>query len=62
LNWVTVELLPARLRRRLGLADLNQAELAAVRGARALSRTTLPRLNEVLSANPLNGRAIRGAA
>jgi uncharacterized protein (DUF2236 family) len=62
LNWVTTELLPRRLRRLLGLADLNPAELAAVRGARAVSRTTLPHLRGPIAANPFNGRAIRGAA
>ena len=61
-NWITTELLPPRMRRHLGLADLNPAELAAVRSARAVSRATLPHLGQVLSANPLNGRAIRGAA
>ena len=62
LAWITTELLPSRLRSRLGIRDLTAAELAAVRGLQALSRTTLPRVGQVLSANPLNGRAIRGAA
>ena len=62
LNWATTELLPVRLRHRLGLADLNPAELAAVRGARAVTRAALPHMGQFLSANPLNGRAIRGAA
>ncbi len=61
-NWATTELLPPRLRRLLGLPDLNPAELTALRSARAVSRTTLPRLHGLLGANPLSARAIRGAA
>lgn len=60
LNWVTATLLPARLRHELGVADLNPAELAAVRSSAVVLRATLPHLTGVLGANPLNGRAIRG--
>ena len=62
LNWITTELLPARLRRLLGLADLNAAELGAVRGARLMARSTLPRLHQALSVNPWNSRVLRPAA
>lgn len=62
LSWITAELLPRRLRGLLGVRDLTPPELAAVRAGQAVSRTTLPHLGSVLSANPLNGRAIRGAA
>ena len=62
LNWATTELLPTRLRHRLGLADLNAAELAALRAARTVSRGTLPHLHRALSVNPLSARAVRAAA
>ena len=38
LEWITTELLPTPLRRRLWIDDLNSAQLAAVRSARAMSR------------------------
>lgn len=62
LNWVTAELLPARLRRLLEIDDLNRAELGAVRGARMVARSTLPRLHQALSVNPWNNRVLRPAA
>jgi uncharacterized protein (DUF2236 family) len=62
LNWITTELLPARLRHLLGLPDLNTAELAAVRGARLMARSTLPRLHRALTVNPWNSRVLRPAA
>ncbi len=56
LNWITTELLPARLRHLLGLDDLNAAELGAVRSARLMARTTLPRVQQALAFNPWNRR------
>jgi uncharacterized protein (DUF2236 family) len=60
LDWVTLELLPTRMRRQLGLADLTPAQLAAVRGVQVASQRTLPHLPQALAANPLNRRAIAG--
>lgn len=62
LNWLTAELLPARMRRLLDVPRLNPAELSAVRGVRMVSRATLPRLHGVLAANPWNARILRTAA
>ncbi len=62
LDWVTLELLPSTMRRRLHLGELSPSQLAAVRGAQRVSRTTLPRLPRQLTTNPLTGRAVRGAA
>jgi len=62
LDWVTLELLPTTMRHRLHLGDLSPAQLAAVRGARRLSRSTLPRLPRRLAQNPLTNLAIRRAA
>lgn len=62
LNWITAELLPARMRRSLGVPDLNPAELSAVRSARLVSRAALPRLHGVLASNPWNNRVLRPAA
>ena len=62
LNWVTAELLPRRMRRLLDVGELNPAELSAVRGARLMARTTLPRLHGILSVNPWNQRVLRTAA
>lgn len=62
LNWITTELLPARLRHLLELDDLNSAELSAVRGARMMARTTLPRVHQALSFNPWNIRVLRPAS
>ncbi len=62
LDWVTLELLPSTLRRRLHLGDLSPSQLAAVRGAQRLSRSTLPRLPLRLRLNPLTGRVVRRAA
>lgn len=61
LNWITAELLPSRLRRLLDVAKLNPAELQAVRTARMVSRTTLPRLHGALAVNPWNARVLRPA-
>jgi uncharacterized protein (DUF2236 family) len=58
LDWVTVELLPTTLRRRLGLSDLGVAQLAAVRSAQLLSRATLPLLPPQLTISPFAGRAL----
>ncbi|HPU39318.1 MAG TPA: oxygenase MpaB family protein [Microthrixaceae bacterium] len=62
LNWVTAELLPSRLRGKLGVEDLNSAELAAVRSARLMARSTLPRLHHALTTNPWSTRVLRAAA
>ncbi len=62
LNWITAELLPSRLRRLLDVPKLNPAELQAVRTARMVSRTTLPRLHGVLASNPWSNRVLRPAA
>lgn len=62
LNWITAEMLPTRLRGLLDVPELNQAELSAVRGARLVARTTLPRLHHALAANPWNHRVLRAAA
>lgn len=61
LDWVTTELLPTTLRHRLGLSDLNAAQLAAVRGAQAMSRLALPLLPPQLSVSPFADRALAGA-
>lgn len=58
LDWVTVELLPSTMRRRLGLSDLNPAQLAAVRSAQLVARATLPLLPPQLSISPFAGRAL----
>lgn len=58
LDWITIELLPATLRHRLGLGDLNPAQLAAVRGAQTASRAILPILPTRLSVNPFAVRAL----
>jgi uncharacterized protein (DUF2236 family) len=62
LDWVTLELLPSTMRRRLHLGELSPTQLAAVRGAQRVSRSTLPRLPRQLTTNPLTGRAVRRAA
>ncbi len=62
LNWVTSEMLPSRLRHKLGVEDLNPAELAVVRSARLMARSTLPRLHRSLAANPWSSRVLRNAA
>jgi hypothetical protein len=46
------------MRARLGLSDLRPAQLAAVRGAQAVARTTLPLLPSRLSLSPFAGRAL----
>lgn len=61
INWVTAELLPARMRRLLDVPKLNATELRAVRSARLVARTTLPRLHSALAANPWNQRVLRVA-
>lgn len=58
LEWVTTELLPTPLRRRLLIDDLKPAQLAAVRSARAMTRRALPRVPGGLGTNPFAGRAI----
>lgn len=60
IDWVTLELLPTRMRRELRLRDLTPGQLTAVRAAQVASRRTLPLLPEVLATNPLNRRAIAG--
>lgn len=62
LDWITLELLPTRLRRELGLADLTPTQLRVVRGARAMSRVTLPRLPDALATSPFAARTLRRAA
>ncbi|MHB1137865.1 MAG: oxygenase MpaB family protein [Microthrixaceae bacterium] len=62
LDWVTLELLPSTMRRRLHLGDLSPGQLAAVRAAQRVSRSTLPRLPRQLATNPLTGRVLRRAA
>lgn len=61
LDWITTELLPTTLRHRVGLSDLNAAQLAAVRSAQVMSRATLPLLPSQLSVSPFMGRALAGA-
>jgi len=58
MEWVTTELLPSTMAHRLGLNDLNMAQLAAVRGAQAASRLALPLLPDLLTASPFAGRAL----
>lgn len=60
-NWITAELLPTRMRRLLDVPKLNSTELKAVRSARLVARTALPRLHSVLAANPWNQRVLRAA-
>lgn len=62
LDWVTLELLPTRMRRELGLDDLGPAQLRVVRGAQAMSRVTLPRLPDALATSPFTARTMRRAA
>lgn len=57
-EWITTELLPSTMRARLGLSDLRPAQLAAVRSAQAVARTTLPLLPSRLSLSPFAGRAL----
>jgi len=61
LDWITAELLPTTMRHRLGLSDLNTAQLTAVRSAQAMSRLTLPRLPQQLTVSPFAQRALAGA-
>jgi uncharacterized protein (DUF2236 family) len=58
LDWITTELLPTTMRHRLGLSDLNTAQLAAVRSAQAMSRVALPLLPPQLSVSPFAARAL----
>jgi uncharacterized protein (DUF2236 family) len=62
LTLVTTELLPRRMRGELGIRDLNPAELATVRAGQLAMRNSLAHLGGLLTANPLNARAIRRAA
>lgn len=61
-NFVTMELMPSRLREPLGMRRLNAAELATVRAAQVSMRNSVAHLPGLLLANPLNGRAIGRAA
>lgn len=61
LDWVTTELLPTTMRHRLGLSDLNPAQLAAVRGGQAMARHTLRFLPPQLSVSPFAARALASA-
>ena len=58
-QWITAELLPTRLRRSLEIPDLNQAELAAVRSAQKIGRSTLPHLGAAMALSPFSGRSLR---
>lgn len=62
LDWVTLEMLPTTMRRRLHLGELSPAQLAAVRGAQRMSRAALPRLPRQLTLNPITNRAVRRVA
>ena len=57
---MTAELLPRRMRRLLDVGELNPADFSAVRGARLMACTTLPRLHGILSVNPWNQRVADG--
>lgn len=61
LTLVTTELLPRRIRRELGVRDLNTAELASVRAAQLAMRNSLAHLGGALTANPFSSRAIEAA-
>lgn len=61
-NLVTTELLPRRIRRGLGVRDLNAAELATVRAAQLSMRNSVAHLAGAWSSNPFSGRALRQAA
>ena len=59
IEWVTVDLLDARPRRRLRAGrTLSGGQRRVLRGARRLTRSVLPHLPDPLLANPLNKRAI----
>ncbi len=58
LDWITIELLPSTMRHRLGLSNLNPAQLGVVRGAQTASRAILPVLPSQLSVNPFAVRAL----
>ncbi|MCB1255910.1 MAG: DUF2236 domain-containing protein [Microthrixaceae bacterium] len=62
LDWVTLELLPSQLRERLHLGALSPVQLAAVRGARQVSRATIPIMPKPLTTNPFAFRALRKVA
>ncbi|HTO00575.1 MAG TPA: oxygenase MpaB family protein [Microthrixaceae bacterium] len=62
LDWITLEMLPSPLRRRLHLGALTPVQLAAVRGARRVSRTAMPMVPGPLTRNPFTTRALRRAA
>ncbi|MGB3412607.1 MAG: oxygenase MpaB family protein [Microthrixaceae bacterium] len=62
LDWITLELLPSPLRCQLHLGALSPVQLAAVRGARRMSRTALPLVPQQLTRNPFAARALRRAA
>lgn len=62
LDWITLELLPSALRRHLHLGALSPVQLAAVRGARRVSRSTISLVPEQLTRNPFTARALRRAA
>ncbi len=61
-SFVTIELMPTRIRRQLGWRDLNPAELATVRALQISMRNSVAHLTGALMVNPLNGRALRSAA
>ena len=61
-NLVTTELLPTRMRRELGLRDLNPVELASVRAGQVSMRNSLAHLSGAFAANPLNVRALQPRA
>lgn len=61
LDWITTELLPGTMRHRLGLSDLNAAQLTAVRSAQVMSRVALPLLPSQLSVSPFAARALAGS-
>jgi uncharacterized protein (DUF2236 family) len=58
LEWATIDLLDDRLRRDYGLPRLGPSQRRAVQGAKRIGRAVVPRLPEVLLANPLARRAI----
>lgn len=62
LDWITVDLLPPRLRRELGLHRLTPLQRRTVRAARSASLQGLHRLPAPLRVSPYAARTLRRAA
>lgn len=58
IEWITIDLLPRRLREQYRLDPLNTVQRQVLRQFRRGGRLVLPRLPERLGRNPLAGRAV----